>query len=355
MGMPLQWMCNILRYIMEVEEMRRAMEPLELIKRSGIFRDRVGVFMSPLTKHRGEPVLPLVGVVEGSLSSPLFGPSAPGLRQLARGPPPPLSGRCRGGGRVANHPFPPFSMVHMGWGRRSLLVGLPPTPSAEDGAPLWGPTAHSSGGGGSETAALILMVSIESLYSATCQVLLSSHFLKVFLIIFTEVAIYAQVAQLAERSRVFTASTNFLLDNMIFTHGYFIEIVFDFGSPILVTHPSLSRGEPVLPLVGELTVDQTEVGARAPPCWGRGGELKVLFIGPLRPWPPAAGQRATASPVRLPSRRRKGGEPPLPPLSMVHMGWGRRSLLVGLPPTPPARMGLLKGPYRLARRAAAAR
>ncbi|KAK9130739.1 hypothetical protein Sjap_011226 [Stephania japonica] len=44
----------------------------------------------------------------------------------------------------------------MGWGRRSLLVGLPLPSSGEDGAPLWGPIALSSGGS-SEVIALALM------------------------------------------------------------------------------------------------------------------------------------------------------------------------------------------------------
>ncbi|KAK9154278.1 hypothetical protein Sjap_001758 [Stephania japonica] len=48
-----------------------------------------------------------------------------GLRRLARGPPPPVQppSRRRKGG---NHPFPPLSIVYMGWGKRSLRVGLPP-------------------------------------------------------------------------------------------------------------------------------------------------------------------------------------------------------------------------------------
>ncbi|KAK9096098.1 hypothetical protein Sjap_021595 [Stephania japonica] len=51
----------------------------------------------------------------------------------------PLSGRRRGGRRVANHPFPPLSMVHMGWGKRSLLVGLPPPSTARMGLPCGAP------------------------------------------------------------------------------------------------------------------------------------------------------------------------------------------------------------------------
>ncbi|KAK9138207.1 hypothetical protein Sjap_008801 [Stephania japonica] len=82
-------------------------------------------------------------------------------------------------------------------------------------------------------------------------------------------------------------------------------------------------------LTGQLTVDQTEGGACAPPCWGRRGELKLPSIGPLCPWPPAptmpvgppaVGQRATTSLVRPPSRRRKGGKPPLP--SPLHGSYG---------------------------------
>ncbi|KAK9091253.1 hypothetical protein Sjap_024430 [Stephania japonica] len=64
-------------------------------------------------------------------------------------------------------------------------------------------------------------------------------------------------------------------------------------------------------------------GSPCSPCWGRGGELKLLSIpsGADYAWgPPAAGQRATASLVRSPSRRGKGGEPPLP--SPLHSSYG---------------------------------
>ncbi|KAK9138184.1 hypothetical protein Sjap_008778 [Stephania japonica] len=40
----------------------------------------------------------------------------------------------------------------------------------------------------------------------------------------------------------------------------------------------------------------------------------------------------------------EGGNHPFPPLSMVYMGWGKRSLLLGLPPPSPARIGLPYGP-----------
>ncbi|KAK9117373.1 hypothetical protein Sjap_016320 [Stephania japonica] len=91
---------------------------------------------------RGKPMLLLVGAVEG------MGPSAPPASGVdyAGGPPAagqrataPLSGRCRGGGRVANHPFPPLSLVYMGWGKSSLLVGLPPPSPARMGLPCGPP------------------------------------------------------------------------------------------------------------------------------------------------------------------------------------------------------------------------
>ncbi|KAK9101702.1 hypothetical protein Sjap_018956 [Stephania japonica] len=77
----------------------------------------------PFWSCKGELKLPSIGPFH---PQPLALTTPQGLRRLASGPSPPLSGRRRGRGRMANHPFPPLSMVHMGWGRRSLLVGLPP-------------------------------------------------------------------------------------------------------------------------------------------------------------------------------------------------------------------------------------
>ncbi|KAK9085626.1 hypothetical protein Sjap_026037 [Stephania japonica] len=62
-----------------------------------------------LTEQRGEPVLPLVVAVEGSLSSPLLGPSAPGLRRrLRRG----TSGDWPEGHRL---PYPAVVKAEEGW------------------------------------------------------------------------------------------------------------------------------------------------------------------------------------------------------------------------------------------------
>ncbi|KAK9154662.1 hypothetical protein Sjap_002142 [Stephania japonica] len=75
--------------------------------------------------------------MEGSLSSPLMGPS--GLRRLARGPPPPvrLPSRRRKGGK------PPLSSpLHDSYGveKKEPPSGAPTPFSGEDGALLWGPT-----------------------------------------------------------------------------------------------------------------------------------------------------------------------------------------------------------------------
>ncbi|KAK9144413.1 hypothetical protein Sjap_004316 [Stephania japonica] len=72
-------------------------------------------------------------------------PPVAGQRAIA-----PLSGCRRGGGMVANHPFPPLSMVHMRWGKRSLLVGLPPPSPTRMGLPC-GATTHSRGSGDDDT------------------------------------------------------------------------------------------------------------------------------------------------------------------------------------------------------------
>ncbi|KAK9138499.1 hypothetical protein Sjap_009093 [Stephania japonica] len=109
---------------------------------------------------------------------------------------------------------------------------------------------------------------------------------------------------------------------------------------VRVCAPDEARGELVLTLVG--VVD----GSLSSPLLGPSvGGLRCR----LRRGPPAADQRVTASPVQQPSRRRKGGEPPLPsPLHGLY-GVGEEELPRGAPPPPPPirrGWGSLVGPHR---------
>ncbi|KAK9144999.1 hypothetical protein Sjap_004902 [Stephania japonica] len=119
-----------------------------------------------LTKQRGSPCSPC-WVVEGSLSSPLLAP--PPLQPLAsivpgasggwpEGHRPPVRSpsKQRKGGEP---PLPSPLHGSYGVGKKEPHSGAPSPFSDEDGAPLWGPTAHSRGGNGdSEAATLALMV-----------------------------------------------------------------------------------------------------------------------------------------------------------------------------------------------------
>ncbi|KAK9153840.1 hypothetical protein Sjap_001320 [Stephania japonica] len=102
-----------------------------------------------LDRTRGKPVLPLVGTVEGSLSSP-HGPLRPPPSRAVRSGPPaagqratapcPAAVEAEEGWRTTPFlPFPWFIWGSYGVGKEEPSSGAPTPFSSEDGAPLWGP------------------------------------------------------------------------------------------------------------------------------------------------------------------------------------------------------------------------